>query len=107
MTTAQARAMLCLSRGKFVTLAGKRGWQTRRTPGRHTYYLREDIEAERDGRSARPTERTPAAATTEAKQARRERDCLRCSHTFFSWGAGNRLCEPCNAYARSRRSSIE
>lgn len=36
----------------------------------------------------------------------RERKCLRCAEPFQSWGAGNRLCEPCRDYARHLRSGL-
>lgn len=107
LTTPQAREMLGLSRSQFTHLAGKRGWPKQWLGGSFTYYRRADIEAELEGRNARPP--VTGARTAERIDAAQtqERNCMRCGQSFGSTHKGNRLCPQCNLVARSLRSSLD
>ena len=111
VTAAQAMEMLGLSsRTTFRSLATNRGWHSEYRRGFPSLWRRDDIEAEIAARSSRTvhrSQRPPGSGTVAAKAAARERACLRCKQSFPSWGAGNRLCEPCRDYARSVRSSVD
>lgn len=104
LNTDEAGKLLGVSRSRVIDLARSRDWNAVTGRGGRKLYLREDVEREREAREAGtrvPSWRTPAAATNAAKSAASERKCLRCAQPFPSWGAGNRLCEPCNAFART------
>lgn len=100
MSGREAIDLLRIDYARLRALAEQKGWQVACQRGLPTMYLRADIEAEALAR------KLPVATEAAKPSDARERTCLRCRDPFWSQHKGNRLCERCNAVARSMRSAI-